>query len=82
MPDNWTYIVEEPRRSELLREWGVPETIISLGSGSVPDEVTDRMVEAQVDFQLRSCQTRHRMRRSQRADRLGAGVLGRGDVEL
>ncbi len=39
MPDNWIYIVEEPRRSELLREWGVPETIISLGSGSVPDEV-------------------------------------------
>ena len=39
MPDNWTYIVEEPRRSELLREWGVPELIISLGSGSVPDEV-------------------------------------------
>ena len=39
MPDNWTYIVEEPRRSELLREWGVPETIISLGSGNVPDEV-------------------------------------------
>lgn len=41
MPDNWTYIVEEPRRSELLREWGVPETIISLGSGNVPDEVFD-----------------------------------------
>ncbi len=39
MPNNWTYIVEEPRRSELLREWGVPELIISLGSGSVPDEV-------------------------------------------
>ena len=39
MPDNWTYIVEEPRRSELLREWGVPEPVISLGSGSVPDEV-------------------------------------------
>ena len=39
MPDNWTYIVEDPRRSELLREWGVPELIISLGSGSVPDEV-------------------------------------------
>lgn len=39
MPDNWTYIVEEPRRSNLLREWGVPETIISLGSGNVPHKV-------------------------------------------
>ncbi len=41
MPDNWTYIVEEPRRSELLKEWGVPDLIIQLGSGSVPDEVFD-----------------------------------------
>ncbi len=41
MPDTWTYIIEEPRRTELLTDYGVPEAVISLGSDDLPDEVFD-----------------------------------------
>ncbi len=40
MTDNWTYITEEPHRTELLTSYGVPQVIVSLGSGqALPDEV-------------------------------------------
>ncbi|MCP4600328.1 MAG: hypothetical protein GY847_07315 [Proteobacteria bacterium] len=42
MPDTWTYVIEEPKRTELLTSYGVPEKVISLGSGdNLPDEVFD-----------------------------------------
>ncbi|MCP4678690.1 MAG: hypothetical protein GY854_24905 [Deltaproteobacteria bacterium] len=42
MPDAWTYIVEEPRRTELLRDFGLTDLVISLGGGGeIPDEIFD-----------------------------------------
>ncbi len=42
MPVAWTYIVEEPRRTELLRGFGLSDVLISLGSGGdLPDEILD-----------------------------------------
>jgi len=42
MPDTWTYIVEEPRRTELLRGFGLSDMLISLGAeGDIPDNIFD-----------------------------------------
>ncbi|MDJ0764909.1 MAG: hypothetical protein QNJ97_18145 [Myxococcota bacterium] len=42
MSFDWTYIIDEPRRTELLRGFGLSEKVIALGSGeNLPDPVFD-----------------------------------------
>jgi len=42
MSEKWNYVIDEPRRTELLKGFGVSEKVISLGSGdNVPDSVFD-----------------------------------------
>lgn len=57
MAKSWYYIVEEPRRSEILREYGIPESVIHIGCY----EKTDKA------FQIH-CQEPHRSSDDQSAE--------------